>query len=169
MTTKITVNAHAEWPVAVYAVDRYRGSVKQTFLCVVAPNTSEDFYATSTREILAIEIGRPDYPASDPAYRPLDFGDVVRGLKAGKRFARAGWNGKAMWIAMQAGSTIMAGDARGGAAACRANETGMTSDSKISILPHIDMRSADGSIVVGWLASQTDMLAEDWVEVTSAP
>ncbi|MNF17043.1 hypothetical protein D3C80_2203490 [compost metagenome] len=27
---------------------------------------------------------------------------------------------------------------------------------------HIDMFAADGSIVVGWLASQTDMLAEDW-------
>jgi hypothetical protein len=29
----------------------------------------------------------------------------------------------------------------------------------------IDMKAADGSIVIGWLASQTDMLAEDWVVV----
>jgi hypothetical protein len=27
------------------------------------------------------------------------------------------------------------------------------------------MKAADGSIVIGWLASQTDMLAEDWVVV----
>ena len=31
-----------------------------------------------------------------------------------------------------------------------------------SILPHIDMRNARGEVVVGWLASQEDLLAEDW-------
>jgi hypothetical protein len=36
----------------------------------------------------------------------------------------------------------------------------------VRINPHIDMKAADGSIVVGWLASQTDMLAEDWVIVS---
>jgi hypothetical protein len=35
-------------------------------------------------------------------------------------------------------------------------------DNKVKICPHIDMKAADGSYVVGWLASQTDMLAEDW-------
>jgi hypothetical protein len=35
----------------------------------------------------------------------------------------------------------------------------------IEIGAHIDMKAADGSLVVGWLASQTDLLAEDWVEV----
>ncbi len=35
----------------------------------------------------------------------------------------------------------------------------------IKIGAHIDMLAADGSVVVGWLASQTDMLAEDWVIV----
>ncbi len=32
----------------------------------------------------------------------------------------------------------------------------------LRILPHLDMRTADGSLNVGWLASQTDILAEDW-------
>ena len=32
-------------------------------------------------------------------------------------------------------------------------------------MPNINMLAADGSIVTGWLASQTDMLAEDWEEV----
>jgi len=31
-----------------------------------------------------------------------------------------------------------------------------------NILPHLDMKTADGSIQIGWLASQTDMLADDW-------
>ena len=34
---------------------------------------------------------------------------------------------------------------------------------EINITSHIDMKAADGSMVVGWLASQTDMLSEDWV------
>lgn len=34
-----------------------------------------------------------------------------------------------------------------------------------TFLPHIDMRTANGDVCVGWLASQTDMLAEDWVIV----
>jgi len=49
-------------------------------------------------------------------------------------------------------------DTRGGAALAMANE----GFDKIEICPHIDTRSADGKCVVGWLASQTDMLAEDW-------
>jgi hypothetical protein len=35
----------------------------------------------------------------------------------------------------------------------------------ITIGAHIDMRAADGSLVIGWFASQTDMLAEDWMVV----
>jgi hypothetical protein len=37
---------------------------------------------------------------------------------------------------------------------------------EINLLAHIDMRAADGSMVVGWLASQTDMLADDWCVVS---
>lgn len=97
----------------------------------------------------------------DNAYRPTDgmsFGLAIEALKQGKRVARAGWNGKGMWLAMQGGSVITPEQARGGAAKGRADEGAEL----IVILPHIDMRAADGSIVVGWLASQTDMLADEW-------
>ncbi|WP_024349648.1 DUF2829 domain-containing protein [Aurantimonas coralicida] len=100
----------------------------------------------------------------EAAYQPLgslSFGHALVALKAGHRVARAGWNGKGMWLAIQEGSTIAAEYARGGATKGRANEGA----AEISILPHIDMRAADGSIVVGWLASQTDMLADDWTIV----
>ena len=94
----------------------------------------------------------------------MDFGDAIRALKAGKMVARKGWNGKGMWLAMTPGSTFPAVHARPGhAAKHRADEVGKDGD--IVLLPHIDMRAADGSMVIGWLASQTDMLAEDWVEV----
>jgi hypothetical protein len=97
----------------------------------------------------------------DNTYRPvtaMTFGLAIEALKRGQKVARAGWNGKGMWLAIQTGSTITPEQARGGAAKGRADE-GAT---EITILPHIDIRAADGSVVVGWLASQTDMLAEDW-------
>ncbi|MUO96621.1 DUF2829 domain-containing protein [Agrobacterium vitis] len=98
----------------------------------------------------------------EAAYQPtsaMSFGHAVAAMKEGKRVARAGWNGKGMYVAIQTGTVIPANLARGGAAMFRAAE--MDAES-ISILPHIDMRAADGAIVVGWLASQTDMLADDW-------
>lgn len=93
----------------------------------------------------------------------MDFGDAIRALKRGQRVARRGWNGRGMWIALTPGSVFPAADARiGHAAHHRAQEV---PDGEISLLPHLDMRAADGSMVIGWLASQTDMLAEDWFVV----
>ena len=92
----------------------------------------------------------------------MSFGDALAALKAGAKVARRGWNGKGMWVALTPGSAFLAQHAKcGHAAAKRADELG-DPEAQIELLPHIDMRAADGSIVVGWLASQTDMLAEDW-------
>lgn len=99
--------------------------------------------------------------AFEEAYRltsGMPFGLAIEAMKKGHRVARAGWNGKGMWLAMQPGSVITPAQARGGAAKGRADEGA----AEIVILPHIDMRAADGSVVVGWLASQTDMLSDDW-------
>lgn len=99
----------------------------------------------------------------------MDFGEAIRALKAGARVSRAGWNGKGMWIALTPGSAFEARYAKcGHAAAKRADELG-DPEAEIELLPHIDMRAADGSMVIGWLASQTDMLAEDWISVEPAP
>ena len=89
-----------------------------------------------------------------------NFGQAIEALKEGKRVARQGWNGKGMWLAIQEGSEITSEQARGGAALARKSEPDLPSSIKIGA--HIDMRAADGSIVVGWLASQTDMLSNDW-------
>lgn len=73
----------------------------------------------------------------------FDFGEALRRLKAGKRVARAGWNGKGMWLALQ-----------------RPDAGGKMT------LPYIYMKTADDQLVP-WLASQTDMLGEDWLEVVT--
>ena len=94
----------------------------------------------------------------------MDFGDAIRAMKAGKKVSRAGWNGKGMWVALTPGSTFPKEFAKDGHAAKHRADEIATAGGYVVLLPHIDMRAADGSMVVGWLASQTDMLADDWSE-----
>ena len=86
----------------------------------------------------------------------LNFGDALALLKSGKKVAREGWNGKGMFLFLVPGSTFKVN---------RAPLLGIYPEgTEISYCPHIDMRTADGKIVP-WLASQTDVLADDWREV----
>lgn len=89
----------------------------------------------------------------------FDFGEAIRWLKAGRRVQREGWNGKGMWLAYSPGSkALVAEKFWAGANRDYAIENGGTAD----VLPCITMKTATGEILMGWLASQTDMLAEDW-------
>lgn len=99
------------------------------------------------------------------SYRPstgLDFGAALQALKAGERVARAGWNGKGMWLALSGAL----GGRRIPAASFwnkhNAEYAAQTIDGSANVLPCITMKTAGGEILMGWLASQTDMLAEDW-------
>jgi Protein of unknown function (DUF2829) len=77
----------------------------------------------------------------------LNFGEALKLMREGKRAARAGWNGKGMFIAIAIGGT------------------GWTTGSigaDVPLLPFIVMCTAQGEFVP-WLASQTDMLAYDWI------
>tara|TARA_Y100000780_G_C13631556_1_gene396716 strand:+ start:161 stop:718 length:558 start_codon:yes stop_codon:yes gene_type:complete len=99
----------------------------------------------------------------DNAYRSTDgisFGLAIEAMKLGKKVCRAGWNGKGMWVAMSPGSQFLPEHAKPGHAAYHM-AAGRTDP--INLCPHIDMKAADGSLVIGWLASQTDMLADDWM------
>ena len=93
------------------------------------------------------------------AYRPVEnmsFGLAIEALKAGKKVARAGWNGNGMFLFLVPGSTFKVN---------RPPLMGIYPEgTEINYCPHIDMKTADGK-VVPWLASQTDVLAEDWAVV----
>ena len=97
------------------------------------------------------------------AYRPADgmtFGQALESLKAGKKVARAGWNGKGMWLSLSCAEVRLV-EASGFWSphnAAHAREQGGAA----KVLPSITMKTATGEILMGWLASQTDMLAEDW-------
>ena len=91
----------------------------------------------------------------------LTFGDAIEALKAGYRVARSGWNGKGMWLSLSHAQTreVPADAFWSSHNALHAIEQGGTA----KVLPSITMKTASGEILVGWLASQTDMLANDWV------
>ena len=71
----------------------------------------------------------------------VSFSDALSLLKVGAKMQRAGWNGKGMYVELQQPDA----------------------HSKMS-LPYLFMKTAQGDLVP-WLASQTDILAEDWIRV----
>ncbi|BCT30296.1 DUF2829 domain-containing protein [Bacillus velezensis] len=88
-----------------------------------------------------------------------DFGWAIRKLKEGFKVARKGWNGKGMWIALMP-SLYLDKDIINGRTKKHIGE-GVDLDSQ----PYLVMWTASQQWQPGWLASQADMLAEDWVLV----
>ncbi len=92
----------------------------------------------------------------EPIGSYLSFGQAIEALKEGKRVARKGWNGKGMWLHI----------ANGKHHDSYSIDLFSTDYSEVNeVLPSIVMKTADDKILVGWLASQTDILAEDWMIV----
>ena len=89
----------------------------------------------------------------------IDFGKAIEELKVGNKVAREGWNGKSMYVYMMEGKELPYEDIT------EETKKNLPIRDKVFFAPRIDMKAADDSIVIGWLASQTDMLAEDWVIV----
>jgi Protein of unknown function (DUF2829) len=86
----------------------------------------------------------------------MNFSVALGALKAGGKLARVGWNGKDMFLYLVPGSQFTVN---------RPPLLGIYPEgTHIQYRAHIDMRTADGSCVP-WVASQTDILAEDWVVI----
>jgi len=86
----------------------------------------------------------------------MNFGEALAALKEGRRVSRSGWNGKGMFLFLVAGSNFTVNR--------EPLLSIMGAGAIVTYRPHIDMKDAEGK-VVPWLASQTDILAEDWGEV----
>lgn len=91
----------------------------------------------------------------------FDFGKAIEVLKNGKRVARAGWNGKGMYLWLLPAAKVKAEWCREPWLKNVAEENG----GEIDALGSIRMMTADNKVLTGWLASQADMLAEDWMLV----
>jgi hypothetical protein len=73
-------------------------------------------------------------------------------MKQDKKVARAGWNGKNMFLYYVPSN-------------CYPSQTEIAKEefgNHVDCGAYIAMKPASGPIVIGWLASQTDMLSEDW-------
>ena len=85
-------------------------------------------------------VGEAD--VKDLDIQTFTFGEAIRRLKAGQKVSRKGWNGKGMWLCMIPHTNNMW--------------------KGFPMQDCIGMKTADDKMQPGWLASQTDMLAEDW-------
>jgi hypothetical protein len=91
------------------------------------------------------------------------FGWAIEVLKDGCRVRRAGWNGKGMWIALSGSTTNPRNIAWENFWSNNASEWARDENGGgAEVLACILMKTADNRILMGWLASQSDMLAEDW-------
>ena len=87
----------------------------------------------------------------------MNFGQALEEVKKGNLVTREGWNGKGMFIFLQKGYPD------GIALNKNTSEAlGVEEGTVMKITPYLMMKAADGTLVTGWLASQTDMLSEDW-------
>lgn len=106
-----------------------------------------------------------------------NFGQAIEALKDGKRVSRQGWNGKGMFIFQRPADELPlkmvvqqvkslpqsvkdffhfnCNDEKG-------NPIPLEEGNPIKFGAYLCMYAADGSIVNGWLASQTDILSNDW-------
>ena len=83
----------------------------------------------------------------------MNFSEALTAIKQGKRVARDGWNGKGMFVFFVPGSVFTVN---------RPPLLGIYPEgTEIRYHGHVDMKTADG-MIVPWLCSQTDLLADDW-------
>lgn len=91
----------------------------------------------------------------------MNFGQAVEMLKRGRCMARKGWNGKGMFLFLRKGSTKQLDADRPELIGGVCSSLFVYATVQRVEMPHLVMQTADGSLVP-WLASQTDILAEDW-------
>lgn len=80
-------------------------------------------------------------------------------MERGLRVQRAGWNGKDMWICQSEGDKEVSVDELWNR---HTRRHALDNGGHVEVLPYFIMKTADGKILMGWLASQTDMIANDW-------
>lgn len=105
----------------------------------------------------------------------MNFGEALEYLKSGHRIRREGWNGKGMYLYLTKGLISIDGIKAlpGIMDKDKVYQDGVLvtdvlfdlgAENTPTSLPVVSMRTASGAIIDGWLASQTDLMAEDWVK-----
>jgi hypothetical protein len=93
----------------------------------------------------------------------LTFGEAIQALKAGKKVSRHGWNGKNMWLVLMPALYLPPYNTQGTERKVPDRTAKwIGEDMPLDSQPYIVMWTAQEKWQPGWLASQADMLAEDW-------
>jgi hypothetical protein len=90
----------------------------------------------------------------------MNYGKALEALQDGYRVARKGWNGKDMWLILVPGRILESIQPDSFYDKCGFKKG-------TEILSHIDMKTADGKMLIGWTPNQVDQLANDWQIITS--
>lgn len=105
----------------------------------------------------------------------MNFGKAIEALKEGKRASREGWNGQGIFIFMRPADELhISFVARGIKSLPQSVKDYYYQDlldqpfeplanDVVKFTAYLCMKAADGTIVNGWLATQSDMLSEDWI------
>jgi len=88
----------------------------------------------------------------------MNFGQAIEALKEGKKVAREGWNGKNMHLWLLQPTIVKKEWVKDPMLLSVFGDR-----DELSCLGSIRMLTATGEVLTGWLASQTDMLSEDWI------
>ena len=98
------------------------------------------------------------------------FGQALNSIQRGRLVTRQGWNGKGMFIFERPEDSLPTNMIVNQVKSLPESFKRWVSDNygdseadKIKFTAYLCMKAADGTVVNGWLASQTDMLANDWM------
>lgn len=136
---------------------------KETIMIQCRPQDGDqgellDIRETQCVEYTTMNLLSDDWIIADETNCPIlggeatfGFGDAIRYLKRGLKVARKGWNGKKQYIQLASGISYVTAD--GQLVNCEHDAIGNQAIAFIGT----------SGVQMGWLASQADMLAEDWV------
>jgi len=172
----LTIIVHGTAPDNRIGVEFHEGRVDQLDrICL------DRAQANLVQHFLKAAISKVDEQEDGVVDQGMDFSQALVAMKRGHKVSRAGWNGKGMWICLGKRQWLEPEAfwnkhtrkfAEDQVAVCEAR-TGLkrhTSSAdfnalkhcKTEVLPYFIMKTADDKILMGWLASQTDLLADDW-------
>lgn len=136
----------------------YWDSGKNTIMMHTKYGEELDIRGTRVVEYTIMSITSDEWIIADETNCPqlggeatFSFGEAIKYLKRGMKVARKGWNGKKQYIELATGISYK--DAEGVVVNCNHDSIGNKAIAFVGT----------SGVQMGWLASQADMLAEDWI------
>lgn len=118
----------------------------------------------TTKSVVYLDNSRDGDTPNDKEMGNLTFGQALEHIKNGVPMQRTGWNGKGMFIFARPEFVCKSEDfAKIQSVSEKVKEHILAKGVQaVKFTGYLCMFAADGTVVNGWLASQTDMLADDW-------